>query len=59
MMKKENELIPRIPRGGPALELDFPGLHIGIAEYELTGCTVLSCTMERRRRDARHSGHQG
>jgi L-aminopeptidase/D-esterase-like protein len=43
-MKKHNELIPRIPRGGPALELDFPGLRIGIAEYDEgpTGCTVLS-----------------
>jgi len=44
MMKKENDLIPRIPRGEPALELDFPGLHIGTAEYDAgpTGCTVLS-----------------
>jgi 6-aminohexanoate-oligomer endohydrolase len=25
---------PRIPEDGPALELDFPGLRIGVAEYE-------------------------
>jgi L-aminopeptidase/D-esterase-like protein len=33
---------PRIPEGGPALELDFPGLEIGVAEYDEgpTGCTV-------------------
>jgi L-aminopeptidase/D-esterase-like protein len=33
---------PRIPTGGPALELDFPGLEIGVAEYDEgpTGCTV-------------------
>jgi L-aminopeptidase/D-esterase-like protein len=25
---------PRIPAGGPALEFDFPGLRIGVAEYD-------------------------
>jgi L-aminopeptidase/D-esterase-like protein len=32
--------------GGPALELDFPGLRIGVAEYEEgpTGCTVFHFT---------------
>ncbi|HZQ97570.1 MAG TPA: P1 family peptidase [Chloroflexota bacterium] len=35
-------LVPRIPEGGPTLELDFPGLEIGVAEYDEgpTGCTV-------------------
>ena len=35
-------LVPRTSFGGPALELDFPGLEIGVAEYEEgpTGCTV-------------------
>src|SRR5436305_820958 len=33
---------PRIPAGGPTLDFDFPGLEIGVAEYEEgpTGCTV-------------------
>jgi L-aminopeptidase/D-esterase-like protein len=33
---------PRTDFDGPALELDFPGLRIGVAEYEEgpTGCTV-------------------
>jgi 6-aminohexanoate-oligomer endohydrolase len=37
------QLVPRTEFDGPALELDFPGLRIGIAEYEEgpTGCTVL------------------
>lgn len=37
------DLIPRTEFDGPALELDFPGLQIGTAEYEEgpTGCTVL------------------
>jgi 6-aminohexanoate-oligomer endohydrolase len=37
------ELVPRTEFDGPVLELDFPGLRIGIAEYEEgpTGCTVL------------------
>ena len=35
-------LVPRTDFDGPALELDFPGLRIGVAEYEEgpTGCTV-------------------
>ncbi len=35
-------LEPRTAFDGPALEFDFPGLSIGIAEYEAgpTGCTV-------------------
>jgi 6-aminohexanoate-oligomer endohydrolase len=35
-------LVPRTDFDGPALELDFPGLRIGIAEYDEgpTGCTV-------------------
>lgn len=35
-------LVPRTEFDGPALELDFPGLEIGVAEYEEgpTGCTV-------------------
>jgi len=35
-------LEPRTAFGGPALELDFPGLEIGVAEYDEgpTGCTV-------------------
>ena len=35
-------LVPRIDFEGPALELDFAGLEIGIAEYDEgpTGCTV-------------------
>src|SRR2546428_10336878 len=34
--------LPRIPQTGRVLELDFPGLEIGVAEYEEgpTGCTV-------------------
>ena len=27
-------LVPRTEFDGPALELDFPGLRIGVAEYE-------------------------
>jgi L-aminopeptidase/D-esterase-like protein len=36
------ELVPRTRFDGPALELDFPGLEIGCAEYDEgpTGCTV-------------------
>ncbi len=42
-----NDLIALTPRtrfDGPALELDFPGLEIGCAEYDEgpTGCTVFS-----------------
>ena len=35
--------VPRTTFDGPALELDFPGLRIGVAEYDEgpTGCTVL------------------
>jgi L-aminopeptidase/D-esterase-like protein len=35
-------LVPRTDFDGPALELDFPGLRIGVAEYNEgpTGCTV-------------------
>lgn len=35
-------LVARTEFDGPALELDFPGLEIGVAEYEEgpTGCTV-------------------
>jgi L-aminopeptidase/D-esterase-like protein len=35
-------LVPRIPQGGRALEFDFPGLEVGVAEYAEgpTGCTV-------------------
>ncbi len=37
-------LEPRVPGGGRVLEFDFPGLEIGVAEYEEgpTGCTVFS-----------------
>jgi L-aminopeptidase/D-esterase-like protein len=44
MLRNESGLIPQIPTGGPLLKLDFPGLRIGIAEYDEgpTGCTVLS-----------------
>jgi L-aminopeptidase/D-esterase-like protein len=37
------ELRPRTDLGGPVLELDFPGVEIGCAEYDEgpTGCTVL------------------
>jgi L-aminopeptidase/D-esterase-like protein len=36
------ELVPRTSFDGPALEFDFPGLEIGVAEYDEgpTGCTV-------------------
>jgi 6-aminohexanoate-oligomer endohydrolase len=36
------KLVPRTRFDGPALELDFPGLAIGVAEYDEgpTGCTV-------------------
>ena len=36
------ELVPRTVFDGPVYELDFPGLAIGVAEYEEgpTGCTV-------------------
>jgi 6-aminohexanoate-oligomer endohydrolase len=35
-------LVPKTEFDGPELELDFPGLRIGVAEYEEgpTGCTV-------------------
>jgi 6-aminohexanoate-oligomer endohydrolase len=37
------ELAPRIDFVGPELRFDFPGLRIGVAEYEEgpTGCTVI------------------
>jgi L-aminopeptidase/D-esterase-like protein len=37
------ELVPRTEFEGPKLEFDFPGLRVGVAEYEEgpTGCTVL------------------
>src|SRR5687767_1784964 len=51
-------LVSRTTFDGGALEFDFPGLEIGIAEYEEgpTGCTVLRfsgpgialCTMDLR-----------
>ena len=36
------DLVPRTAFDGPALELDFPGLEIGVAEYDdgPTGCSV-------------------
>jgi L-aminopeptidase/D-esterase-like protein len=36
------QLVPRTSFDGPALTFDFPGLEIGVAEYEEgpTGCTV-------------------
>ncbi len=36
------ELVPRTSFDGPGLRFDFPGLEIGVAEYEEgpTGCTV-------------------
>ncbi|HSC91864.1 MAG TPA: P1 family peptidase [Gaiellaceae bacterium] len=36
------DLVPRTELGGPVLELDFPGLELGCAEYDEgpTGCTV-------------------
>ena len=36
------ELTPRTAFDGPALEFDFPGIEIGVAEYDEgpTGCTV-------------------
>jgi 6-aminohexanoate-oligomer endohydrolase len=36
------ELVPRTGLEGPALSFDFPGLEIGVAEYDEgpTGCTV-------------------
>jgi L-aminopeptidase/D-esterase-like protein len=36
-------LVPRTDFDGPRLEFDFPGLEIGVAEYDEgpTGCTVL------------------
>jgi hypothetical protein len=35
---------PRVPEGGPTLEFDFPGLRIGVAEYDEgpTGGTVFA-----------------
>ena len=38
------KLVPRTSFDGPELRFDFPGLDIGVAEYEEgpTGCTVLS-----------------
>lgn len=42
-MKRQN-LTPRTDIHGATLEFDFPGLRVGIAEYEEgpTGCTVLA-----------------
>jgi|YNPMSStandDraft_1061717.scaffolds.fasta_scaffold04467_4 L-aminopeptidase/D-esterase-like protein len=36
------KMVPRVSFEGPALEFDFPSMHIGVAEYEEgpTGCTV-------------------
>jgi 6-aminohexanoate-oligomer endohydrolase len=38
------DLTPRTELHGPALEFDFPGLEIGVAEYDEgpTGCTVFN-----------------
>ncbi len=43
MLKNEDGFVANSPSDGPALEFDFPGLEIGIAEYDEgpTGCTVL------------------
>jgi L-aminopeptidase/D-esterase-like protein len=42
-MKRQN-LTPNTDITGPVLELDFPGVQFGIAEYEEgpTGCTVIA-----------------
>jgi L-aminopeptidase/D-esterase-like protein len=42
MTETAQNLRPVLPSGGAALEFDFPGLRIGVAEYEEgpTGCTV-------------------
>lgn len=42
-MKRQN-LTPKTTITGPVLDFDFPGLQIGIAEYEEgpTGCTVIA-----------------
>ncbi len=39
---QQSDLVPRVAFDGPALEFDFPGLRIGVAEYEEgpTGTTV-------------------
>lgn len=39
---QQSELTPRVEFGGPALTFDFPGLRIGVAEYDEgpTGTTV-------------------
>jgi L-aminopeptidase/D-esterase-like protein len=50
------ELVPRTEFEGPSLELHFPGLEIGVAEYDEgpTGCTVFhfaegaSCSIDVR-----------
>ena len=41
-MNDTAELVPRTTFGGPDLRFDFPGLEIGVAEYDEgpTGCTV-------------------
>lgn len=38
----DTELVPKTAFEGPALEFDFPAIHIGVAEYLQgpTGCTV-------------------
>jgi 6-aminohexanoate-oligomer endohydrolase len=37
------QLVPSTPDEGPVLEFDFPGVQVGVAEYEdgPTGCTVI------------------
>ncbi len=42
MTNTAQNLTPVIPSGGPALTFDFPGLRVGVAEYDEgpTGCTV-------------------
>ena len=47
MVRRSNdntELVPRTTFAGPELRFDFPGLEIGVAEYDEgpTGCTVFN-----------------
>lgn len=45
------DLTPRTEFEGPRLTFEFPGLEIGIAEYEAgpTGCTVFHFPIVQRR----------
>ena len=52
LTNRNTQLTPRTAFDGPTLTFDFPGLQIGVAEYDEgpTGCTVFCSPAARPRR---------